>query len=299
MASTIYTFPFEQIGVLLRDMSLSGTAGNMAAIILYTGLSLLPVFVWLVLKKKNKEKRTDFLLFLLSVVTFYVLYYSINPGLFKTSLPGTSGIYLSGVFYSVLVTYGVVRIQNMAMNGGKQTIYRLLIFFLGLLAVLFAAIACMEIVITMPTALENVREAYDTSVAFAEFAGGKSNLNLAVMEAVAVMDSLVEAVPYFLDILIIWSAYKLVKELQKNWYSEESVKASDELAKMTGKTLVVVAILGMVHNILQTLGRNHIADSNLVISIPILSIIFLLAILLAARYIRASQELKTENDLFV
>lgn len=301
MATTIFTFPFEQLGTWLRDLSLSGTAGNIAAIILYTGICLLPVAVWLILKKKKKDRKGDLLLFLLSAACFYILYYSINPGLFETILPGARGLYLSGLFYSILVTYGVVRIQSMAMHGDRHTLHKLMKLFLILLGIVFGAIVFLELAITMPAAMENTREYYESIQTLFVFAGAEASiqLNLGLMEAVTFMQSLTQAVPYVLDIVLIWQAYLLMNELQKDWYSEESVAASGKLAVTAGRNLVIVAILGMCDNLLQIFGRNGIKDVNLTVSIPILSILFMLAVLLAARYIRASQEIKTENDMFI
>ena len=50
--STIVAFPFEQLGEGLRALSLSGGAGNAAAILFYVLLSLIPAGIWLILKKK-------------------------------------------------------------------------------------------------------------------------------------------------------------------------------------------------------------------------------------------------------
>ena len=87
--STIVAFPFEQLGEGLRALSLSGGAGNAAAILFYVLLSLIPAGIWLILKKKQKTMPIDFTLFLLSVLLFVVLYYMINPGLMGFAVPGT------------------------------------------------------------------------------------------------------------------------------------------------------------------------------------------------------------------
>jgi len=299
MITSILTFPLEPFGKALREMSLASSADNVAAILFFVLFGLSPVFLWLFLKKKGLALKADYLLFLLSAVFFYSLYYSINPGLFKTQLAGAEGIYLSGLFYSSIVTYGVIRIWAMAMSGSRQTIHRLLKFFLTIVAVIFGGIALMEFTISLPKALTEVREAYETYETFASLAGMEVPANLAVMEAVAIMDSMMRAVPYILDIIIIIQAFSLIRELQKDWYSKESVMASQKLVDVSGRTLVIITVLGLFYNVLQIIGRNHILRANLKVSIPFLSIIFLLAILLASKYIRASQELKNENDLFV
>ena len=56
----IAAFPFAQIGALLRWMSLSGTAGNIAAIILYLAIGAAPIIYTIRLSKKKKRKQKTF-----------------------------------------------------------------------------------------------------------------------------------------------------------------------------------------------------------------------------------------------
>lgn len=299
MITSVFTFPLEPFGKALRDMSLTGTADNVAAIIFFVSFGLSPFFLWMFLRKKKLLVKADYLLFLLSAVFFYSLYYSINPGLFETQLAGAEGLYLSGLFYSSIIAYGVIRIWSIAMNGSRQTIHKLLKVFLTFLGLMFGIFALMEFTIRMPQALEEVRNTYESYEVFAGMAGMEVPANLAVMEIVVFMDSMMNAVPYILDIIIIVQAFSLIRELQKDWYSEESVEAAQKLADVSGRTLVIITVLGFFYNVIQILGRNQILRAKLEVNIPFLSIIFLLAILLASKYISASQKLKDENDLFV
>ncbi len=79
--TTTMAFPFEQIGLILRRLSLSGTAGNIAAVLIYATFCLTPVFILFLRRKKRGFFTEDLLLALLSAVLFVVLYYMINPGL--------------------------------------------------------------------------------------------------------------------------------------------------------------------------------------------------------------------------
>ena len=299
MITSIYTFPLEPIGKALREMSLTSTEDNITAILFFALFGLTPIILWLFLKKKKSLVKADYLLFPLSGVFFYTLYYSINPGLFKTSLSGAQGIYLSGLFYSALIAYGVIRIQSMASGGSRKTLQRLLKFFLGLLAVIFAIIALLELTITMPQAMEDAGKAYEELYALASFAGVEVEANLGAMEAVAFVDVMMKIIPYVLDIIIIGFAFRLVKALEKDWYSEESVKAAGRLSVIAGRTLVIIPVIQLFYNLLQILFRNSLLKTSLVLDLPVISIIFLLAVLLLSKYIKASQELKNENDLFV
>ena len=280
MASAIFTFPLESIGGFLRNMSLSGAAGNIAASILYGGICLIPVLVWFILKKKQKMVKSDYLLFPLSALLFYVLYYSINPGLFHTNIVGTGGIYLSGLFYSALVTYGVIRIQGMAVKGSRKTIQFLLKFFLYLLAVIFTGMALLEFTVSLPEAMKAAQDSYEQAAAFSGLVGMELSVRQEMIYVTTVFDSVVRTIPYILDVIIIFKALALVKELQKDWYSKESVKAAGDLSEVTGRTLVIITVMGFAYNLIQFFGRNSVAHSEMKISIPILSIVFLLAVLL-------------------
>lgn len=81
MFTTITAFPFEQIGWGLRQLSLSGAAGNLAAVVFYLLLSLLPCAVYCFLWAKKRLCRADWLLIIMSALLFFVNYYMINPGL--------------------------------------------------------------------------------------------------------------------------------------------------------------------------------------------------------------------------
>lgn len=84
METTFMTFPLEQIGWGLRQLSLSGAMGNIIAIIIYFLIGFIPCGVYWYLRKNGKLYKIDAMLPLLSVLLWIVLYYMINPGLFQT-----------------------------------------------------------------------------------------------------------------------------------------------------------------------------------------------------------------------
>ena len=60
--TTMTAIPFEQIGALLRVLSLSGAVGNAAAIILYVAICLIPIGVYYYLRKNGKADKVDIFL---------------------------------------------------------------------------------------------------------------------------------------------------------------------------------------------------------------------------------------------
>ena len=51
--TTMTAVPFEQIGAMLRTLSLSGAIGNAAAIIFYVAICLIPIGVYFYLRKRG------------------------------------------------------------------------------------------------------------------------------------------------------------------------------------------------------------------------------------------------------
>lgn len=54
-----------------------------------------------------------------------------------------------------------------------------------------------------------------------------------------------------------------------------------------------------VFNLLQLLFQSRLYQLEYVVSVPVFSLAFVLAVLLFARYIREMQRLKEDNDLFI
>ena len=187
----------------------------------------------------------------------------------------------------------------MAVKGSKKTIQSLLRFFLYLLAVLFGTMVLLEFAVSMPAAMKTAKESYEQSALLFSLIESNLSVSQEVIYGITFFDSIMKTLPYVLDIVILFKALKLLKELEKDWYSKESVQAAGSLSEVTGRILVIITVLGFAYNLIQLIGRNSVVNSKMEINVPVLSIIFLLAVLLLARYIKASQELKEENEMFI
>ena len=64
------TFPWEQTGWLLRKLSLSGSAGNAAAWVLFLAAGALPLTAAFFLRKRRRAVRADLLLIPLSAALY-------------------------------------------------------------------------------------------------------------------------------------------------------------------------------------------------------------------------------------
>ena len=104
---SVVTIPFTLLGKGLRVLSLSGSAGNIAAIVIYAMVCILPLA--LILKKKKTKE--DWLLVLGSAMLFYVLYLMVNPGLMPKSMDSDVGsAILCGTVFSIFVSWGILKL---------------------------------------------------------------------------------------------------------------------------------------------------------------------------------------------
>ena len=108
------TFPWEQLGLLLRRLSLSGSFGNAAAWILFLAIGALPLLAAAVLLRRRRACGADFLLAALSAALFIGLWFFVNPSYIDRHLSpmpagGIAKFALASVIDSLLLTWFLLR----------------------------------------------------------------------------------------------------------------------------------------------------------------------------------------------
>ena len=291
--TTATAFPFEPIGALLRMLSLANAVGNVIAIILYALICLIPAGAYLLLRKKGKAGKVDLLLWLISAVLFFVLYYMINPGLFAVQIPGTSKMMLGMLFYSVFCCYLVLKILEKCMKADADWLekgLRMILYLIVMVLVFEIIVGCFE---EIAAAYQKAQTGnYGSDLFF-------TAPNLTMTYVFLALQSIVRVIPFALDILIIIGGMRLLDAMKIDKYSDESVAAAEKLAVICIRSLVITMLSGLGLNVLQVVLRNQINYVNLVISVPIFSIMFALAVLLLAKYIHETQKVKQELDMFI
>jgi hypothetical protein len=113
------------------------------------------------------------------------------------------------------------------------------------------------------------------------------------------LQMLVDALPYVLDIMIVFACQQMLQQLQKNAYCEETMEAAENLTKVCGISLKVTILSILVFNLLQLLCAKKLRVINGFVNIPILSIVLVLAALLVAKLVTEGKRLKDDNDMFI
>ena len=241
--STIVAFPFEQLGVGLRALSLSGGAGNAAAILFYVLLSLIPAGIWLILKKKQKAMPIDFTLFLLSVLLFVVLYYIMD-----FAVPGTGKWSLGSTFYSVLLGYLLIRALLKYRNAGAKKLQEGLWLLLGAVNIVLVYGIFDQELGSLLLNLETVQKG-NTGITLSDGFFAYSNLNTTYL--FLFLRFVIRILPYVLNIIIVFLARRLLTAMREDLYREESVKTAEKLARFCMWTLIVTIGLDAGFNLLQ------------------------------------------------
>lgn len=320
--SAVFAFPFEQIGLLLRRLSLSGIVGNVAAWIVYSACCLVPILaaVRRIGRKggkpmlpsqelaeehtKNQKHQwfrcygTECLLLMLGPILGFVLYAMINPmvipGWLGTWL-GTSesGIVLGksllgGLVYSVLVAYFVLRFLRMAQTADSDKLWPCLWWLLAFLAVccVFQAFGSNAMQLA-----DSVRELYVSNT------GVHKGLELTLLFLAG--QYTVECLPCVLGIQIAFAGMKLLAEFRQDIYSEAAVAAADRLSYLCGRMLVVTVLSHSGFYLLQMVFASRLRLVHGQVVIPVFTIGVALAVLLLLQLLRRGRQLQEDNEMFI
>ncbi|MEG2037889.1 MAG: hypothetical protein RRZ93_07855, partial [Ruthenibacterium sp.] len=88
--------------------------------------------------------------------------------------------------------------------------------------------------------------------------------------------ALVDALPYVLDIFVVFAGMRLLRELAENRYGEGAVLAAERLAKLCAWTLGATVLSHAAFNLLQLLFAKALRVVNSSVQLPLFSIAFVL-----------------------
>lgn len=286
----ILTFPLEQIALVLRKLSLSGTIGNMIAIIFYILFCLIPVFAFFYLRQRGKREKIDRFLFLLSAVLFVVVYLMINPGYLGNmgNLELGGSIILCGTFYSAAFSYLVLRLLERFRQADLNGLLKNMNAILHILMAAFGGIILFQLVFVLPENIQNLQKM-----------NTMTGVDLRATYVFLVFRSIVNVFPYLTDIGIAYCGSRVLKETMADRYSDTTIAATRRLADKSMMMLKLTILVSLGFNILQAMFCKHLYQVDVTVLIPVFSIAFIMASLILARYVQENQKLKQDNDLFI
>lgn len=290
---SVICFPFEQVGLGLRWLSLLGRIQNVLAIVVYLALCLSPLLPLLLRLKKKTAKAEDSILAVMSLLLLYVLYMMINPGLIP--LPSALGFgtatakaILCGTVYSVIVTYCVLCTLRIFFVSETEKLYKYMVILLFVTAVLFT-------VSIFGVELNGVLDQI-SSIKTANL-GSESGLGFTYL--FAVIKFLIDNVASVVSILVTFSGITFITELSSDPYSEETVDASEKLLRICKNGLIAIVCSSTALNLLQLLFMSSLRNINSSVQIPLFSVVFVLGVLILSKMIMANKSLKDDNDSII
>lgn len=289
---TVMQFPFAQLGILLRGLSLSGTIGNVAAFIIYIVICAMPLIFAAIYMKKKTLKAEDGLLVLLSGFAFYMMYMMINPGMLSKTpsfINKDLGMaILGGAFYSVLIGYLVLKMLRRADTSSTEKV-------LKVLRLLLAAAAVVIVFGISYMGIGDVRIKLDAI----QSGNTDPSVSLGFTNFFVVLRYVMTQLPTILEVVIFVMAMRLCDFLHVDKYGDDAIRNAENLAKFCKITVVVIMLSCMVVNLLQVVFASSLVAVEFNTVVPLDSIIVALTALLLTRFFVASRELSQDNKMFI
>ena len=287
-------FPFEQLGNGLRTLSLSGDAGNVAAIILYCVICLLPSVYLAVRALRDRSRMEDGLLVLLSIALFAVLYLMINPAYIARHFGAAELLDMSKALcgftvYSVLVGYIILRAMRTFTSGKTEALTRYLKILLGALCAIFVYAIFSDGIVGFINASRQLAEA-NIRESSSELLPGY--LFLGIQRLVAVL-------PHAFSIAVVFRGFDLIKALEEDAYGASVSVSARGIGGICKRAVVCIMLSQIAVNLLQLALGAVVRSGHYTLSIPLPSVIFVLVALLLARYFEQARLLKDDNDSII
>lgn len=290
----LLAFPWAQIGMMLRGLSVSGAAGNVLAWILYILVSLIPAAVWMGIRCGKRERKADLFLPVFSLLLFGLLYLAVNPAyLFRltgaSAAQTTSSVLLASCALAVdsmLILYLVVRLLRSWRTMESRKLIRNLRYFFYLFGFVMVILVFAGGPADFMSALQKVQEGNTDDVG-------------AVTRFLVAMKTLAAWLPDAAQLLLSVLAVCLLNAMEEDIYGEKTVRTAELLAGVCGISLIVNLSFLVCCNVLNLILQSGSSDSSFMAGIPLGYIGFSLILILIARSLSSGRDLKKDYDLFI
>lgn len=280
------TFPFYQIGSLIRSLSQSGTVGNILSWIIYLLVISLPLLYLKFIKKETNKNDIILIIFNFCLVIF--LYFWINPGYISTTtkIQGYANVVFvifGCILYSLLLLYVLLELINKIKNSSELSILRII---LGSLK----AILYLLIFIVFGNLLSEFLSIHNQINEFDAQYGSKLFINI--------IQFLIKALPYLLSIYLVLKLHDFVLSHYRNPYSQESVQLLESTSTFSMKTLIITLISLLVYLVI-VLFLLSSSNMTFTFTIPITPLLLMTSIILFNQLYRSNKALYDENQGFI
>lgn len=254
---------------LLWELAMTGEGWRIFAIVLYVLFCLIPALVLLLLSRRRKPYREDWLLLLMSAALFIFIGRALSSHWDIYSTFAQMGL------LSVLVAWLVLRLLRYFNASDDARLVKLARIAVVLLGLLFGFVAGWTLI----------------GMAAGLLAGFQFSL---------LADGLSGAATVVILIFGCLLALRLINTLGPDGrITDETVAEAEGFYRYSAKALASIVLISMGADLAKLLLIKLSNDNNVNVSLPILPLIFCLAALIVSRFIAAHKQLRDDNDLFV
>ena len=279
-------FPYAQLGAVLRGLSLSGKAGNIAAwalLILTAGLPL----IWLIYARTRRAWRAeDGLPALIACLLVPALYGAVNPewlagalGFPEASLAVAA---VAACLNALWIAYIALRVLRRTRENGEQALLKDMdAILLAGMAALVAAAFC-----GVPAALRGQ---------LAQVAAGNTG-GLGMTKTLIFWGALVDEIPLMGDFWALAEARRLICARRAG---ESGLREAEALARRSSLAIAATVLSQAALNLVVALTARWNRAIQLNVNLPVGELTIALALMLAARGIAENKRLRDDSALFI
>lgn len=279
-------FPYAQLGALLRGLSFSGTAGNIAAWALLILIACLPM-IWLIYARTKRAWRAeDGLPALIACLLVPALYGAVNPewlagalGFPEASLAVAA---VAACLNALWIAYIALRVLRRTRENGEQALLKDMdVILLAGMAALVAAAFC-----GVPAALRGQ---------LAQAAAGNTG-GLGMTKTLIFWGALVDEIPLMGDFWALAEARRLVCARRAG---EAGLREAEALARRSSLAIAATVLSQAALNLVVALTARWNRAIQLNVNLPVGELTIALALMLAARGIAENKRLRDDSALFI
>lgn len=304
---SVMAFPWEQMGVLLRKLSLAGTAGNVAAWALFLGIGACPCICWGVLARRRISCRTDLLLPVLSLTLFAGLWFMINPSyleayLFPAGMAEMGKCAFAAAIDSVLFSWLLLRfLRSCGDRRGKRLLWGLELC-LGLYIALTAVAALCQGGAELAAGWEAIGS--NANAAGPEWMSGGNpgrlgGRSVGLSRVVLVLQISGSYLPTALELAIGGAAIGFLRSCEQGSFQEKSLGQVRRLKRLSCRFLGVILGYHMCVNLLQLALARYLYSSHYTLVFPFRAAILMLGTVLLSEFWLEGKKLQEDNQMFI
>ena len=279
-------FPYAQLGAVLRGLSLSGKAGNIAAWALLILTACLPL-IWLIYARTKRAWRAeDGLPALIACLLVPALYGAVNPewlagalGFPEASLAVAA---VAACLNALWIAYIALRVLRRTRENGEQALLKDMdAILLAGMAALVAAAFC-----GVPAALRG-----QLAQATAGNTGG-----LGMTKTLIFWGALVDEIPLMGDFWALAEARRLICARRAG---ESGLREAEALARRSSLAIAATVLSQAALNLVVAITARWNRAIQLNVNLPVGELTIALALMLAARGIAENKRLRDDSALFI